>query len=213
MPDTISGSSLTDASVTEAKITSTLVSKINNAYASANLAYDKANTTVSTTGATITGNLVTSSTGRIGINIASPNTALHVNGTTTIGETIEKMNVVASGMTSSTINFDVLSQPILYYTGNSTGNPAVNFRANSTVTFENLMTTGQCISLALMVTNNATPYYVSTILIDSVPQSVKWASGVAPSAGNPNSVDLYGITIAKTAPFVYTVLASQQKYA
>ena len=211
MPDTISGSSLTDGSVTEAKLTSTFSSKVTNAYNAANSAYALANTTVSTLNSTITGNLVTSSTGRIGINIATPNTALHVNGTTTIGETIEKMNVT-SGM-GATVNFDVLVQPILYFTSSSTANSVINFRANSTIPFESFMSAGQCITVTMLVTNGTTPYYPTTVLIDSIPQSVKWSGGVAPSVGNPNSVDLYSFSIAKVAPFVYTILASQQKYA
>ena len=78
---------------------------------------------------------------------------------------------------------------------------------------ENFLSTGQSITSTAMITNGATAYYINAIQIDSITQTVKWAGGSAPTAGNPNSVDLYSITIIKTAPLTYTILGSVQKYS
>jgi hypothetical protein len=75
------------------------------------------------------------------------------------------------------------------------------------------MSTGNAVTLSLMVTNGSTAYTANTVQIDSVVQTVKWAGGTVPTTGNPNSIDLYSFTLIKTAPVTYTILASQQRYS
>lgn len=208
MPDTIDGKTLTANTVTETKLVSTFTDKVSNAYAQANAAYAQANTPL--TGGNITGNLIIVSPGRLGLGV-TPNTLFHVNGTSTLGEVIEKINVSPVGM-SSTLNFDVLTQPILYFTGASTANCSVNFRANSTVAIDTFLRTGQAITTTLIATHVSAGYIVNSVTVDSISQAVKWAGGAAPVSASAFSTDLYTFTIVKTNPAAFTVFGSVQRY-
>jgi len=208
MPDTIDGKTLTANTVTEAKLSSVFTDKVSNAYAQANAAYAQANTPL--TGANISGNVIITAPGRLGLDI-TPNTLLHVNGTSTLGEVIEKINVSPAGL-SSTLNFDVLTQPILYFTGVSTANCALNIRANSTIAMDTFLRTGQAITITLVATHTSAAYIVASVSVDSVSQIVKWAGGTAPASGSAFSTDLYTFTVIKTNPATFTVLGSVQRY-
>lgn len=210
MSDTLDGLALTNFSVAETKLANAFTTKVTNAYTSANLAYAKANSAISP-GTNITGNIIFTTSGRLGLGI-SPNTALHVEGTTTLREVIEKVNVSATAL-SANLNYDVLNQPILYLTSTATANGTVNFRGNSTVALGTILNTGQAITLSLLVTTGGIAYKANVVQIDGVVQTVKWAGGLEPSSGNPFSVDLYSYTIVRTGVSAYTVFASQQKYA
>jgi len=70
MPDTIDGKTLTANTVTEAKLSSVFTDKVSNAYAQANAAYAQANTPL--TGANISGNIIITAPGRLGLDI-TPN--------------------------------------------------------------------------------------------------------------------------------------------
>jgi hypothetical protein len=211
MSDKLNGDVLAANSVAEAKLATSFTNKVTNAYNTANTAIAAAANAILSTGATITGNLIISAaTGRLGVGI-SPNTLLHVNGTSTLGEVIEKTNVSATGMGSS-LNFDVLTQPILYFTSGATANCALNFRGNTTVAMETFLRTGQAITVSLLTTFTGSGYAISTVSVDSVPQSVKWAGAAPPVVGGPFTVDMYTFTIVKTGTAAYTVFGSQQRY-
>ncbi len=210
MSEKLEGLAIVDYSLAETKLANAFTQKVTNAYTSANLAYARANTGVLSTGGNITGNLVVT-TGRLGLG-GQPNTILHVQGTTTLQEVIEKINVSATAL-SANLNFNVLDQPILYLTTNATVNTTVNFRGNSTVAMDTLLKTGQSITVTLMITNGLTPYKAVDVTVDGVTQLPKWAGGSPPPVGNLLSIDLYTYTIIKTAAATFTVLASQQKYA
>lgn len=210
MSDTLDGLALTNFSVAETKLANAFTTKVTNAYTSANLAYAKANTALLATGGNVTGNLVFT-TGRLGLG-GNPNTLLHVQGTTILQEVVEKINISATAL-SANLNFDLLNQPILYLTSSATADSTINFRANSTVATNTFLSTGQSITVSLLVTNGVTAYKVLGVQVDGVVQIPKWAGGAAPSSGNPLSIDLYTFTIVKTAAATFTVLASQQKYS
>ena len=204
MADQLDGSALATASVTETQLATSFTTKVTNAYTSANLAYAKANTGIASSGnTTITGNIT-----------FSRGSSLLVNTTLSVSETIEKVNVSSTAFGSLLpLNFDVLVQPIFYSTSSSAGTGAINFRANSTTAFETLLANGQSMTLTALITNGSSANYISSVQIDSVTQTVKWAGGTVPTSGNPNSIDLYSFTLIKTAPLTYTVLGSTQKYA
>ena len=75
------------------------------------------------------------------------------------------------------------------------------------------MATGQSLTVALLVKQGATPYYPTSYTIDGTAVTPMWQNGTAASAGNANSVDIYTYTIIKTATGVYSVFASQTKFA
>lgn len=123
----------------------------------------------------------------------------------------EKVTVSATAMTG-TINFDALTQAILYYTTNASANATINIRGSSTVSLNTMMAVGESLSVVFLATNGATPYYLNTFQIDGSSVTPKWQGGTAPSSGNASAIDAYSFTIIKTASAAYTVLASQTQF-
>jgi len=95
--------------------------------------------------------------------------------------------------------------------------PATGVGAGSgtatTGTLNSILAVGQSVTCSLLVTNGGTAYYPSTIQVDGSTVTPKWQTGIAPTAGNANSVDVYTFAIVKTANLTYTVLAAQVKFA
>lgn len=126
---------------------------------------------------------------------------------------VGEVATVSATAATGTINFDAITQSVLVYTSNASGNFTVNFRGNSTTTMDSFMSAGQSVSVAFFVTNGGTAYYNSAVTIDGASVTPKWQGGTAPSAGNASSVDIYTYTIIKTASATFSVYASQTKFA
>lgn len=123
----------------------------------------------------------------------------------------EDVNVVASAATG-TINFDVSTASVWYYTSNATANHTLNFRYSSGATLSSVLAVGDAITLVWLNTNGATAYYPSTIQIDGTTVTPKVPAAI--SAGNASAIDAYVFTIIKTAATpTYTVLETQTKFA
>lgn len=137
---------------------------------------------------------------------------LAVTGKTSVEEVLEKVTVSATAATG-TINFDALTQGVLYYTSNASGNWTLNVRGNSGTTLDATMSTGQAFTFAFMVTNGSTAYRQTGFTIDGSSVTPKWQNGAAPAAGNANSVDIYSITIVKTGAATFTAFASLARFA
>ena len=125
---------------------------------------------------------------------------------------VELANVTATAA-SSTVNFDITTQSVLYYTSNATGNFTVNFRGSSGTAANTIMSTGESLSVTFLVTNGTTAYYNSAVTVDGNSVTPKWQGGTAPTSGNASSVDSYTYVIIKTGSAAFTVLASQTKFA
>jgi hypothetical protein len=130
----------------------------------------------------------------------------------TIDYILETTTVSATAATG-TVNFDVATQSILYYTTAATANWTLNIRGGSSATLNSLMTTGQTVTVTFLATQGATAYYESALTIDSASVTPKWQSGITPAAGSANSIDAYTYAILKTGNAAFTVLASQTRYA
>ena len=128
---------------------------------------------------------------------------------TTIRETITISATAATG----TIAYDAITQSILYYTTDASGNFTVNFRGNSGISMNTLMATGESLSATFLVTNGATAYYNSVVQVDGSTVTPKWQGGTAPTSGNASSIDSYTYVIIKTGSAAFTVLASVTKFA
>jgi hypothetical protein len=123
----------------------------------------------------------------------------------------EDVNVVASAATG-TINFNVETASVWYYTSNATANHTLNFRYSSTVSLNTALPVGDAITLVWLNTNGATPYYPNVIQIDGTTVTPKVPLAI--TAGNASSIDAYSFTIIKTAATpTYTVLETQTKFA
>lgn len=126
---------------------------------------------------------------------------------------IRETMTVSATAASGTINFDTLSQAVMYYTSNASSNWTLNVRGNSGATLNSVMGVGQSFSLTFMAAQGATAYYNNVLTVDGNTITPKWQSGTAPTSGNANGVDVYTYVIIKTADATFTVLASQTKFA
>ena len=125
----------------------------------------------------------------------------------------ENWNIVASAATG-TINLDVNTASIWYYTSNASANHTINVRGDGSTTLSSLLAVGDSITVVWANTNGATAYYPNTFQVDGSSVTPKWQGGTAPTAGNASSIDVYVYTIVKTAATpTYTVFASQTKFA
>lgn len=129
-----------------------------------------------------------------------------------VDNTAELATVSATAATG-TINYDITTQSVLYYTTNASGNFTLNFRASSGTSLNTAMNTGDSVTVAFLNTNGGTAYYNSAVQVDGSSVTPKWQGGTAPSSGNASSIDIYVYTIVKTASATFTVAASQTRFA
>ncbi len=126
---------------------------------------------------------------------------------------IRETTTISATAATGTINFDTLTQAVLYYTSNATANWTLNFRGSSTQSLNSLMSTGQSFTATFMATQGATAYYSTNIQVDGASVTPKWQGGFTPSYGNASSIDVYTYAIIKTGSGTFTALASQTKFA
>lgn len=135
----------------------------------------------------------------------------NANGSLPTTSVLETATITAAAP-SATTNFDVVTQSVQYYTTNNANNWTLNLRGSGSVTMNNFMSTGQSLTIALLTTNGATPYYMTAIQVDGVGQTIKWQGGTTPTSGNASAIDVYSVTLVKTASATYTVLAAQTQF-
>jgi len=124
----------------------------------------------------------------------------------------ETTNIVASAATG-TINIDVETAGVWYYTSNATANHTLNFRYNSSTTLASKLSVGESVTVVWITPNGTTAYYPNTIQIDGSSVTPKIQGGTAISSGNASATDIYAFTIIKTAATpTYLVLESQSKF-
>jgi hypothetical protein len=127
----------------------------------------------------------------------------------------EEVITVSATSATGTVNVDLATSGIHYYTANAAADWTFNFRGNSGTTLNSMLNVGGAITVAFMVTNGSTAYKpgATPVQVDGVSVTPKWSGGTAPTSGNTNSIDVYTFTIIKTASATYTVLAAQTKFA
>jgi len=158
-----------------------------------------------------------------GANIAVVNVANTFTGTQTFSGTssttsvvlndVAEVTTVSATAATGTINYDITTQAVLYYTSNASANWTVNFRGSSGTSLNTLMTTGQSMTVAFLVTQGSTTYYNSEVQVDGTTSGVttRWLGG-APTAGNARGIDSYRYLIIKTGSATFTVLASNTQF-
>ena len=161
---------------------------------------------------TLTNKTLTSPT----INTATIATPTITGGTNTGSVLVspEERTTVSATAATGTINFDAVTQGVLYYTTDASANWTLNVRGSSGATLSSILAVGDAITVVFLNTNGATAYYPTVYQIDGSAVTPKWQGGTAPTGGNASSIDAYSLTIIKTAATpTYTVLASQTKFA
>ena len=155
--------------------------------------------------------------GDVGIGTTTPTSGLQTAGSSSKSAfktpNIAEVDTISATAATGTINFDITTQSVLYYTSNASGNWTLNFRGSSGTTLNTVMSTGESLSATFLVTNGATAYYNSAVTIDGTSVTPKWQGGSAPTSGNASSTDAYTYVIQKTGSATYVVLASQTKFA
>jgi hypothetical protein len=126
----------------------------------------------------------------------------------------EERTTVAATAATGTINFDAITQGVLYFTSNASANWTLNIRGNSGTTLSSILAVGDAITVTHLVTQGSTAYYNNAVQIDGSSVTPKYQGGTAFAAGNASSIDAYVYTVVKTAATpTYTVFASQTKFA
>ena len=165
----------------------------------------------------------TGATTLAGANIPVVNVANTFTGTQTFSGTSSAQGIVlndaaevatvSATAATGTIAYDITTQSVLYYTSNASANWTVNFRGSSGTSLNTLMSTGQSMTVAFLVTQGATAYYNSAVQVDGTTSGVttRWLGG-APTAGNASGIDSYRYLIIKTGSATFTVLASNTQF-
>lgn len=141
-----------------------------------------------------------------------------INNSTSTGSILiapEERTTVSATAATGTVNFDAVTQGVLYYTTNASANWTLNVRGTSGATLSSILAVGDAITVSFLVTNGSTAYYQTAFNIDGSAVTPKYSGGTAPASGNASSIDVYTYTIIKTAATpTYTVFgAGPIKYA
>lgn len=150
-----------------------------------------------------------------GIVTASANNTFSGNNTFTTYNSIDallELCTITAAAPSSTTNFDVITQAVQYYTSNAANNWTLNIRGNSGTTLNSIMATGQSVTIALITTQGATPYYATGLQVDGNAVTPRYQGGTAWSSGNASGLDVYSYTVVKTGNATFVVLASQTQF-
>ena len=124
-----------------------------------------------------------------------------------------EVTTVSATAATGTIAYDITTQSVLYYTSNASANWTVNFRGSSGTSLNTLMSTGQSMTVAFLVTQGSTAYYNNAVQVDGTTSGVTtvWLGG-APTAGNASGIDSYRYLIIKTGSATFTILASNTQF-
>mgnify|MGYP003344242940 CR=1 FL=1 len=132
--------------------------------------------------------------------------------TVKVQQGLEKITVDATAATG-TINYDALTQAIVYYTTDASGDWTLNIRGDGSNSLNSIMADGESLTVVFMATIGTTEYRNDVVQIDSTVVNPKWQGGAAPGSGNPSSVDVYAYVVVKTGDATFTVFASQTQFA
>ena len=149
---------------------------------------------------------------------ATFNSAVVMSGESTLSggsllKRVKETTTVSATAAANTINYDFITQSVLYYTSDATGNWVLNVRGDSSTTLNSVMSTGQSATVAFLATQGSTAYYQTALQVDGSAVTPKWQGGSAPTEGNASGVDAYVFTIIKTADATFTALGSQTQFA
>ena len=160
---------------------------------------------------------ITITTNSVGIvtftrdNISIGNT-ITFNNSGIVKQIFENVTLVNTAL-SGTINVDILSGSLIYYTSNASANWIFNIRGNSNISLNSILPDGKSATVTMLCTQGVTAYYPSDFRIDNNPITPKWIEGSVPSSGFANSINVYTYAIFKTSDAAFTVLASQSRFS
>jgi hypothetical protein len=121
-------------------------------------------------------------------------------------------STISATAATGTINYDVTTQSVLYYTTSASANWTLNIRGNGTTSLNTLMSTNDSLTVVFLVSQGATAYYNNALTIDGASVTPKYQGGTAWSSGNASGIDAYSYTIVKTGSAAFTVFAAQTQF-
>ena len=121
-------------------------------------------------------------------------------------------STISATAATGTINYDVTTQSVLYYTTSASANWTLNIRGNGTTSLNTLMSTNDSLTVVFLVTQGATAYYNNAFTIDGNSVTPKYQGGTAWTSGNASGIDAYSYTIVKTGSAAFTVFAAQTQF-
>ena len=147
------------------------------------------------------------------VTVAKLTTALDFTGNDIKLDKIVEDSTIAATAATGTVNYDIKTQSVLYFTSNASGNYTLNLRGDGSTTLNSMLSDGDVITVVHLVTNGGSAYYNNAVQVDGSSVTPEWQGGSAPSAGNANSIDVYTYTIFKTGDAAFTALAAQTQFA
>ena len=123
----------------------------------------------------------------------------------------EEVNIVANKL-SAGVNIDIDDGMIWYYSTNETATATPNIRYNSSKSLNNVMSTGQAVTVTIIYKPNGAGYYAA-LTVDGSGVTEEWNGGAAPSAANAGGYDVLTHTLVKTADATFICLSNVQNYA
>lgn len=166
------------------------------------------------------GGIITSgdSSGILALQVGG-NTALTLNADKSVAfnaggitKNIQETVTISATAATGTINVNILTSVVWYYTSNASANWIFNFRGDSSTTLNSVMSVGQSLTVAFLVQQGSTAYYATSITIDGSANTPVWVNGVAPTSGTVNALESYVYTIIKTSSNTFKVLAQKTSY-
>ena len=128
-----------------------------------------------------------------------------------VQQLFENVNLSTTALTG-TIDLDILSGTLFYYTANAAADWTFNVRGNASTTLNVILPVGKSVTVTILSTQS-TARLASTFKVDGTTISPKWQGGTAPTSGFASAINIYTYTIIKTADATFTVLASLTKFA
>jgi hypothetical protein len=128
-----------------------------------------------------------------------------------VQQLFENVNLSTTALTG-TIDLDILSGTLFYYTANAAADWTFNVRGNSSTSLNTVLPIGKSVTVTILSTQS-TARLASTFKVDGSTISPKWQGGTAPTSGFASSINIYTYTIVKTADATFTVFASLTKFA
>ena len=115
---------------------------------------------------------------------------------------------------SGTHNHDALTYGMVWNgSTNAGGSFVINLRGDASTTFDSLIDIGKVTTMTIYSANNNASNYMTAFQIDGSAQTIKYSGGSAPSAATGSGVDVYSLTILKTAANTYSIFGNFTNFA
>ena len=142
--------------------------------------------------------------GEISVSTVQPNLVL--------SSAIESFNQISKPLQGKQSLYLKGSSSVFFYTSTATNTFSFDMTGSSSSTLNSLLQVNQSIIVAILTTQADPAYYCTGITIDGKSYTTYWLGGIAPTAGNKNSIDSYMFQALKTADSTFTILASLTKF-